>query len=87
MWDRSVRDVRCKLIANEWDAAGRGVATRSWEFYDLLKDPNELENLIDRPQYAEKVDELKAALAVTFETPPGFATLAVTFRTEPEEPA
>ena len=86
-WDRSVRDVRCKLIANEWDAAGLGVATRSWEFYDLLKDPNEQENLIDRPEYVEKIDELKAALSVSFESPPGFATLAVTFRTEGGESA
>ncbi len=85
-WGRSVRDVRCKLIANEWDAATLGTTTRSWEFYDLKNDPLELENLIDRAEYAEKVEELKAALAASFKQPPGFATLAVTFRTEKAEP-
>lgn len=85
-WDRSVRDVRCKLIANGWDAATLGEATRSWEFYDLKNDPGELENLIERSEYADKVGELKVALAGSFKQPPGFATLAVTFRTEKAEP-
>lgn len=86
-WGRSVRDVRCKLIGNGWDAKTLGASTSSWEFYDLKNDPCEGVNLIDRQEYAEKVDELKAALVASYKSPPGFASLAVTFRTEGEESA
>ena len=33
-----------------------------WEFYDLEKDPNELINEIDNPDYAEMIYEMKTEL-------------------------
>jgi len=33
-----------------------------WELYDRKKDPNEINNVYDNPQYAEKVKELKEKL-------------------------
>ncbi|NGP77350.1 sulfatase [Balneolaceae bacterium YR4-1] len=33
-----------------------------WEFYDLEKDPDELKNLINEPQYQDKIEELKQRL-------------------------
>ncbi len=35
----------------------------AWELYDLAKDPNELNNVYDDPQYAEVREQLKADLA------------------------
>ena len=34
----------------------------AWELYDLQKDPQELNNVYDNPEYAEVVKELKAEL-------------------------
>jgi arylsulfatase A-like enzyme len=34
----------------------------AWELYDLVKDPNELNNVYDNPAYANVVKELKAEL-------------------------
>ena len=34
-----------------------------WEFYDLEADPDELVNLYDDPQYAERVEQMKRELA------------------------
>ena len=33
-----------------------------WELYDRLNDPQEMNNVIDDPAYAEVVDELKTKL-------------------------
>ena len=33
-----------------------------WEFYDLEKDPNELQNQIDNPEYAEMISAMKTEL-------------------------
>ncbi len=33
-----------------------------WELYDLQKDPQEMKNVIDEPQYADTVAQLKAEL-------------------------
>lgn len=33
-----------------------------WEFYDLEKDPNELNNAIDDPEYAVLIDQMKEEL-------------------------
>ena len=51
-----VRTDRYKLIHfyNDIDA---------WELYDLMLDPNELNNLYDNPDYSKIVDELKVELA------------------------
>jgi len=35
----------------------------AWEFYDLLKDPDELNNAYNEPAYAQKIDEMKKELA------------------------
>ncbi len=34
----------------------------SWELYDLKKDPSEMQNLYDLPEYSEKIDSLKSKL-------------------------
>ena len=34
-----------------------------WEFYDLKKDPNEMNNAIANPEYADVIDNLKGQLA------------------------
>ncbi|MCX7012164.1 MAG: sulfatase [Candidatus Sumerlaeota bacterium] len=36
--------------------------TNEWEFYDLAKDPHELDNVYDDPAYAEQVSALKAEM-------------------------
>jgi hypothetical protein len=33
-----------------------------WEFYDLLKDPNEMKSICDEPTQKEKVTEMKKEL-------------------------
>ena len=50
-----VRDDRYKLISF-YDYS-------AWEFYDLKMDPHELNNVYDKPEYAEEVKRLKAHLA------------------------
>ena len=35
---------------------------RSWELYDRLNDPNEMNNVYDDPNYSEVVKDLKVKL-------------------------
>ena len=49
-----VRDDRYKLISF-YDYS-------AWEFYDLQKDPHELNNVYDKPEYAKEVARLKERL-------------------------
>ena len=49
-----VRDARYKLISF-YDYG-------AWEFYDLEKDPHELNNCYDKPEYADAIARLKARL-------------------------
>lgn len=53
---RSVRNERYRYT--EWDGGKQGV-----QLYDYEKDPGELKNLADDPQYAATVKEMKALLA------------------------
>jgi iduronate 2-sulfatase len=55
MMGRSVRNERYRYT--EWDGGKQGV-----QLYDYEKDPGELKNLADDPQYAAVVKELKALL-------------------------
>ena len=50
-----IRTKRYKLIHFYYDID-------AWELYDLQKDPNELNNVYDKPEYADIVKELKADL-------------------------
>ena len=36
--------------------------TDVWEFYDLEKDPTEMDNLIDHPEYQKEIVRMKAEL-------------------------
>jgi len=60
-----VRDGRYKLISYyDYDA---------WEFYDLEKDPQELNNVYGDPAYAKEVERLKgrlSALKAQYQVPP-----------------
>ena len=45
------------------DYKGQNQTPAGWELYDLSKDPDELVNVYDNPDYAEVRDELKAQFA------------------------
>ena len=49
-----VRTDRYKLI--HFDELGE------WEFYDLARDPDEMDNAIDDPRYADVIAELRVEL-------------------------
>ena len=38
------------------------VSKPSWEFYDLQKDPKELRNLYNEPQYVDTIKDMKLEL-------------------------
>ena len=57
-WVRDAKeDPHAAAVLNRW------VQRPEFEFYDTRKDPYELSNLIDDPQHAERIAELKKALA------------------------
>ncbi len=58
-----VRMIRTK----EWKFVRRYQGDRSDELYDLVNDPEERENLIDRPEHAARVDQMRARLGAWFE--------------------
>ena len=45
------------------DYKGQNQTPAGWELYDLSKDPDELVNVYDNPDYAEVRDELKTQFA------------------------
>jgi arylsulfatase A-like enzyme len=53
-----VRTRRFKLIYYYKDDPG----PREWELFDLEKDPYEMRNVVNEPEYAEVVEQLKAEL-------------------------
>ena len=62
-----MRTKRYKLIYYYSDALGQpGTIDETyepeWELFDLEKDPAELNNVLDVPEYADVVEELKAEL-------------------------
>ena len=62
-----IRTMRYKLIYYYADALGQAGAIDEtyepeWEMFDLQKDPYELNNVVDDPDYADIVAELKAEL-------------------------
>jgi len=68
---------REQVVAHSEYGAVRMVRTREWkyvhryprgphELYDLANDPDERENLVDDPDYADRVAELRGALARWF---------------------
>ncbi|WP_430812638.1 MULTISPECIES: sulfatase family protein [unclassified Carboxylicivirga] len=55
-----IRTKRYKLVHFYYDIS-------KWELYDLQEDPNEMNNLYDNPEYADKIDELKGGLKTLME--------------------
>lgn len=63
-----VRTLTHKLICYYNDGMGVPGSSQNrypleWELFDLVADPAEMQNVIDRPEYAEVLVELKAELA------------------------
>jgi len=47
---------------NEWGSQADIKTPPGWEFYDLEKDPHEMNNVYDDPKYADIIDNLKEEL-------------------------
>jgi N-acetylglucosamine-6-sulfatase len=45
-----------------WGSKAEIVTPPGWEFYDLLQDPNEMQNLYSDPEYSEVINDLKTRL-------------------------
>jgi uncharacterized sulfatase len=61
-----VRNDRYKLMHFYYDID-------TWEFYDLENDPSEMHNLIDDPEYRDRILDMKAELAALreqYQVPP-----------------
>ncbi|MBC9868883.1 MAG: DUF4976 domain-containing protein, partial [Opitutae bacterium] len=52
-----VTDDRYKLIHFKFDDVDE------WEFFDRERDPGEMKSEYDNPEYAQKIDQLKAELS------------------------